>query len=61
MPSSFGSMMSSTTRSNALLGKAVQRLAAVVRGHDLVALLSQRVGEKRLHGLLVVDEQDACR
>ena len=44
-----------------LLGETVQRLAAVVRGNDLVALLSQRVGEKRLHGLLVVDEQDACR
>src|SRR6476661_2768966 len=44
-----------------LLGETVQRLAAVVRGNDLVALLSQGVGQKRLHGLLVVDEQDACR
>ena len=41
-----------------LLGEALQRLAAVEGRHHLVAVLAQRVGEQRLDGLLVVDEQD---
>ena len=44
-----------------LLGEAVERLAAVAGRDHLVALLAQRVGEQRLHGLLVVDEQDSSR
>ena len=42
----------------ALLGEAVERLAAVERRDDLVALLAKRVGEQGLNRLLVVDEQD---
>ena len=42
-----------------LLGEARERLAAVGRLHDLVAVLAQREGEQRLDRLLVVDEQDA--
>ena len=45
----------------ALLGEAVERLAAVARGDDLVALLAERVRQQRLDRLLVVDEQDASR
>ena len=59
-PSIFGSMMSSTTRSNRSLSKLLQRLLPVERGHDLVALLLERIAEQLLDGLLVVDEQDAC-
>ena len=54
-------MMSSTTRSKRCSAKRSQRLAAVVRGDDLVAVLAQRVGEQRLNRLLVVDEQDPRR
>ena len=43
------------------LAEAVERLAAVGRLHDLVAVLAQREGEQRLDRLLVVDEQDAGR
>ena len=42
-----------------LLGEARERLAAVGRLHDLVAVALQGEGEQRLDGLLVVDEQDA--
>ena len=43
------------------LAEARQRLPAVDRLHDLVAVLAQRVAEQRLDRLLVVDEQDAGR
>ena len=42
-----------------LLLEAIERLTAVGRLHDLVALLAQRVGEQRLDRLLIVHEQDA--
>ena len=42
-----------------LLGEARERLAAVGRLHDLVAVALQREREQRLDRLLVVDEQDA--
>jgi hypothetical protein len=42
-----------------LLGEAVQRLAAVGRLHDVVAVPLQRERQQRLDRLLVVDEQDA--
>ena len=42
-----------------LLGEAVERLAAVARADDLVAVLAQRIGQQRLDRLLVVHEQDA--
>ena len=58
-PSIFGSIRSSTTRSKRLLVEAVERLAAVGRLDDLVALLAQRIGEQRLDRLLIVHEQDA--
>ena len=45
----------------ALLGEAVERLAAVERGDDLVAVLAQGIGEQRLDRLLVVDQQDPRR
>ena len=41
------------------LAEARQRLAAVDRLHDLVAVLAQRIAEQRLDRLLVVDQQDA--
>ena len=42
----------------AVLAQPVERLAAVERGDDVVALLAQRVGEQLLHRQLVVHEQD---
>ena len=42
-----------------LLGEARERLAAVGRLHDLVAVALQREREQRLDRLLVVDQQDA--
>ena len=45
----------------ALRGEPVERLAAVARGDDVVALLAQRIGQERLDRLLVVDEQDPSR
>ena len=42
-----------------LLAEARERLAAVGRLHDLVAVLAQREGQQGLDRLLVVDEQDA--
>ena len=54
-----GSITSSTTRSKLSVAQPVERLAAVERRDDLVALLAQRIGEQLLNRLLVVDEQDA--
>ena len=42
-----------------LLGEARERLAAVGRLHDLVAVALQRERQQRLDRLLVVDQQDA--
>ena len=42
-----------------LLLEALERLPAVGRLDDVVALLAQRVGEQRLDRLLIVHEQDA--
>ena len=42
-----------------LLGEARERLAAVGRLHDLVAVALQRERQQRLDRLLVVDEEDA--
>ena len=42
-----------------VLAQAVERLAAVERRHDLVALLAQGIGQQLLNRVLVVDEQDA--
>jgi hypothetical protein len=44
-----------------LLREAVERLAAVLRRDDFIAVLAKRISEQRLHRLLVVDEQDASR
>ena len=41
------------------LVEARERLAAVGRADHLVPVLLERIGEKRLDGALVVDEQDA--
>ena len=41
-----------------LLGEAVEGLLPVHGADHLIPLLAERVGEKRLHGLLVVHEQD---
>ena len=57
-PSSFGSMMSSTTRSIRLGGEALERLLAVGRLHDGVAVPLEREREHLADGVLVVDEQD---
>ena len=45
----------------ATLGEAAQRLAAVGRLHDLVAVLAQRVGEQRQDRPLVVHQQYSRR
>ena len=58
-PSTLGSMMSSTTRSNGCWSNSLQGLLAVERRHDLVAVLLQRIAEQLLNRLLVVHEQDA--
>ena len=42
-----------------VLAQPVERLPAVERGNDVVALLAQRIGQELLDGLLVVHEQDA--
>ena len=54
-----GIITSSTTRSKVCSSKRVERLAAVGRLHDVVAVPLQREREQRLDRLLVVDEQDA--
>ena len=51
-------MMSSTTRSTGLLAEALERLLAVGRLHDRVAVALEREAEHLPDGLLVVDEQD---
>ena len=58
-PSILGSITSSTTRSNGLLGEARERLPAVRRLDHLVAVALQRERQQRLDRLLVVDQEDA--
>ena len=57
-PSSFGSMMSSTTRSTGLAAEALERLLAVGSLDDRVAVALERKGQHLPHGGLVVDEED---
>ena len=42
-----------------VLGEALERLLAVERGHHVVPLLAQRVGQELLNRVLVVHEQNA--
>ena len=57
IPSSFGQHHVEHHQVKALLGEAVQGLLPVDRPDHLVPFLAEGVGEKRLHGLLVVHEQ----
>ena len=57
-PSSFGSMMSRTTRSTSFGREARQRFLAVARLQHAIALALQRIREELLDGVLVVDEED---
>ena len=57
-PSTRGIITSSTTRSNSALGESLEGLGAVDRPDDLVAVLTQGVGEQREDRLLVVDQQN---
>ena len=54
-------MMSSTTRSTFSRREARERLLAVARRDDAVAVALERVREQLLHGVLVVDEEDRLR
>ena len=51
-------MMSSTTRSICLVGEAPQRLLAVARLDDAIAVALEREREELLDRVLVVDEQN---
>jgi hypothetical protein len=41
-----------------LFSEPIQGLLPIHGSHHLITFLAERVGEKRLHGLLIVDQQD---
>ena len=51
-------MTSSTIASKRVGGERLERLAAVARDLDLVALERERARERLLHGRLIVDYED---
>ena len=57
-PSRLGIITSSTTRSKSS-SERLERLLAVERGHHVVPLLAQRVGQEASDRVLVVHEQNA--
>ena len=57
-PSIFGQHDVEHDEVDVLLGEAPQRLLAVARLHDAVAVPLERIREQRLDRILVVDEQN---